>query len=294
MRDKIMTTYSQTAVRLITHAPRWSRNQLGAGSLAALALMMRLVVPSAALGLVEQKLIQAQAAPPDLQITQVKVLPSPGRATTDVEIRWTAQVPRLTTIDEFDALLDVRYSDGFKAAAHSDQLRSSARAAILTLATHPRQNSTAVLKDFKATLKVRFRIAGSFAVVQQVSAQGDGVRGLSGSSSTSQPEVFITAAKIAQGCSTSEQCVDVKWTAAAPRNMSISEFAVTVNALHKNGTHTTDSRTVGGQDRQVRLHAGPASLDVSSIKVTLLTSFFLLDSKAAVKEGSFSIDSLKG
>jgi len=39
----------------------------------------------------------------------VKALPAiKNKATTEVEIRWTAQVPRLTTIDEFDVLI----SDG--------------------------------------------------------------------------------------------------------------------------------------------------------------------------------------
>jgi hypothetical protein len=82
-------------------------------------------------------------------------------------------------------------------------------------------------------------------------------------------------------------CVDVKWTAAAPRKITISEFTASVDALHKDGTQTTDSGTVGGQDRHTRLQAGSADVEVNSMKVSLLTSFSLLDSKAAVREGAF-------
>jgi len=144
------------------------------------------------------------------------------------------------------------------------------------------------VKDFKATVKVRFRTPSSFAVVQQVTKSGDSVRATSGPSGGSQPEVFITAAKlVTQGCPSGQQCVDVKWTAAAPRNITISEFVASVEALHKNGTQTSDSKTFSGQDRQARLQAGPADVEVSSMKVGVLTSFSLLDSKSAVKEGSF-------
>jgi hypothetical protein len=256
---------------------------------------LRLVIPSSAFDLREQKQIQNQAAAPDVQITQVKGLSALNdRVTTDVEIRWTAQVPRLTTIDEFDVLLEVRYSDGSKGAARSQLLKPSARAAILALATHPRQNGNAILKDFKAAVKVSFRIASSCVVIQQVAAaQGNGVRPPPGPSS--QPEVSITAARLfTQGCSTGQQCVDLKWTAAAPRNITITDFTASVEALHPNGTKTTDSKTVTNQERQARLQAGPANVEVISMRVSLLTSFSLIDSKTAVKEGTFSFDSLRG
>lgn len=290
MRDKTMTKPSQTRTGVIAWTARRRVTRPYPRAIAALALVMRLVLPSEALDLRQQKQIQPQASPPDVQITQVKALVALNdRITTDVEIRWTVQVPRLTTIDEFNVLLEVRYSDGSKGAARSQQLKPSARAAILSLATHPRQNSTAILKDFKAAVKVGFRVPSSFAVIQQIApAQSDSVRASSGSSSGGQPEVLITTAKLVrQGCSTGSQCVDVKWTAAAPRNIAISEFTVSVEARHKDGTQTTDSKTVGGQDRQVRLQAGPANLEVNSMKVTVLISFSLLDSKTAGKDGTF-------
>jgi hypothetical protein len=201
----------------------------------------------------------------------------------------------LTTLDEFDVLLEVHYTDGARGVARNKQLKSTSRAILLSLSTHPRPNSTAVLKDFKASVNVRFRIASSLNVVQQVAAsQGDSVRGSSGFSSGTQPEVVVTAAKlVTQGCSTGYQCVDVKWTAAVPRNIIISEFTASIDALFKDGTQTTDSKTVGGHNRQARLQAGRANLEVNSMKVSLLTSFSLLDSKTAVREGTFSIDSLK-
>jgi hypothetical protein len=226
-----------------------------------------------------------------LQITQVKPLAAANdRATTDVEIRWTAQVPRLTTIEGFDLFLEALYSDGSKRIARSEQLKASTRSAILQLATHPRQSSGAILKDFKVTMKARFRITSSFTVAQEVTtAQGGSARGSAGSSSASQPEVFITAAKLStQGCSSGQQCVDVKWTATAPRNITINEFTVSVDALHKNGMRGNDSKVAGGADRQARLSAGPAGSEIKSIKVSLLTSFYSLGFKTVVKEGTLT------
>ena len=301
MRDKTTSNPSQRRAGRIASAARRPAGRLVGRQytppLAALALAIRLLVPASAFGAQEQNPIQPQAAPPEVQITQVKAVPGLNdKAPTDVEIRWTAQVPRLTTLDEFDVLLEVRYSDGSRGLARNQQLKSTARATILSLATHPRQNSTAVLKGFKASVNVRFRIASSFAVVQQVAAsQSDSVCASSGSSSGRQPEVVVTAAKlVTQGCSTGYQCVDVKWRAAAPRKITIREFTASVVALHKDGTQTTDSKTVGGHDRQARLQAGRANAEVNSIRISLVTSFSLLDSKTAVREGMFSIDSLKG
>lgn len=306
MRDKTMSNPSQRRAGHIVSAARRPAGSLlrrphsqalAIVALATLVLPMWLALPASAFGAREQIQIPPQAAPPDVQITQVKALPVlKDRATTEVEIRWTAQVPRLTTLDGFDVLLEVRYSDGSRGVARNQQLKSTARAILLSLATHPRPNSTAVLKDFKASVSVRFRIASSFAVVHQVAAsQSDSVRGSSGSSSGSKPQVFITTARlVTQGCPAEYQCVDVKWTAAAPRNITISEFTASVDALHKDGTQTTESKTVGGQNRQARLQAGRANVEVNSMKVSLLTSFSLLDSKTAVREGTFSIDSSKG
>ena len=297
MHDKTMRNRSQQRAGLIAWAAERLVTRPYTRPLAALALLMRLALQSSAFDLQEQKQTQTQAAPPDVQITQVKTLPAlSDRATTDVEIRWTAQVPRSTTIDEFEVLLEVGYSDGSKGAARNQQLKPSARAAVLPLASHPRQNSAATLKNFKAAVNVKFRIASSFAVVQQVAvAQSDGVRPSPSSSTGAQPEVFITQARlVTQGCATGQQCVDVKWTAAAPRNIAISEFTASFEARHKDGTKTTDSKTVSNQERQARLQAGSSNVEVISMRVSLLTSFSLLDSKTAVKEGTFSFDSLKG
>ena len=297
MHDKTMINESQVRIESDSRPAGRAAGRHFMPFIAALALAIRLVVLPAAFASAGQNQLPPQAPQPDVQITQVKALPAvKDKATTDVEIRWTAQVPRLTILDEFDVLLEVQYSDGSRGAARNPQLKSTARAAIVALATHPRQNSAAVLKGFKASVNVRFRIASSFAVVHQVPAlQGDRVRGSSGSSSGSQPEVVVTAAKrITQGCASGYQCVDVKWTAGAPRNITISEFTASVESLHKDGTQTRDSKTVGGQDRQARLQAGRANVEVNSMKVSLLTSFSLLDSKTAVREGTFSIDSLRG
>lgn len=257
--------------------------------LVALIISIWLAAPSRAAGARDPKLMQPQGAPPDLQITQVKSLATASNsAMTEIEIRWTAQVPRLTNIEGFDVLLEVRYSDGSRNAAHGEQLKPSARSCLLQVATRPRPNSTAALKDFKVSVKARFKIASSFTVVQQVAAaQSANIRATAGSSSSSQPEVFITAAKlVAQGCQSGQQCVDVKWTANVPRHITINEFTVNVDALHKSGTRSTDAKTVNGADRQARLQAGPTGSEISSLKVSLLTSFSALDFKTVVKEGA--------
>lgn len=266
-------------------------SRLARRAVVAIALTVWLAARSLALDARDQKQAQPQGAPPDLQITQVKTLAAlKDAATTDVEIRWTAQVPRLTTIEEFDLMLEARYSDGSRGAARSEQLKPSARSAILQLATHPRSNGSAILKDFKVSIRARFKITSSFTVAQQVAAtQGDSVRSTAGSSSSSQPEVFITAVKLsAQGCPASQRCVDVKWTATVPRNIALNEFTVTVDALLRDGTRAADSKTVGGADRQARLSAGPDGSEVVSIKVSLLTGFSLLDFKTVVKEGTLA------
>jgi hypothetical protein len=263
-------------------------------TIVAITLIMWFATRSLALDARDQKQAQPQGAPPDLQITQVKALrASTASATTDVEIRWTAQVPRLTTIDGFDVTLEVRYGDGSKNVARGEQLRASARSAILPVAAHPRPNSNATVKNFKVTVKARFKIASSVTVAQQVNTtQGNSFRAMAGSSNASQPEVFITAAKfVAQGCPQGQQCVEVKWTAVAPRNITISEFTVSVDALHKNGTRRADSKTMSGTDRQARLLAGASGSEIESLKLSLLTSFSLMDSKIVVKEGALAQDS---
>ncbi|HXG93700.1 MAG TPA: hypothetical protein VNN73_15250 [Blastocatellia bacterium] len=259
-------------------------------ALGSVLLVLWLSAPSLAFRAQLEKQSQPASAPPDLQITQVRKLAAPASsATSEIEIRWTAQVPRLTTIDGFDVLLEARYGDGSRGAARSEQLKPSARSAILQLATHPKHNSGAALKDFRASVKARFRIASSLTLNQQVSpSQAETARAGAASANGSQPEVVITSAKLgAQGCASGQQCVDVGWTASAPHNISISKFTVSVDALHKNGAHSSDLKTISGAEHQAKLSAGPAGSEIASIKISLLTSFFLLDSKTVVREGAF-------
>jgi len=293
MRDKRMRDTSQRRTADIASASRRPTEILSAvphiRALAIIGLIIRVALPALALDGREQ--FQPQAALPEIQITQVKALsPVKQASKTEVEIRWTAKVPRLTTLDEFDVLLEVHYSDGSRGVARNQQLKPTSRAILLSLATHPRANSTAVLRDFKASVSVRFRIASSFTVVHQViTSQSESVHASSGSSSASQPAVFITAAElVTQGCSPGYQCVDLKWTAAAPRRITINQFTASVDALHKDGSQTTDSRTVGAEDHQARLQVGLDNIEVNSMTVSLVTSFSLLDSKTAVKKGTFS------
>lgn len=295
-----MSNSSQSSALENAWAPRRRAGSLSARpptrALAIVVLLTRLAVPAQALDGLEPNQIQQQAASPEVRITEVKALPVlKDKGRTEVEIRWIAQVPRSTLLAGFDVLLEVRYSDGSRGGARNQQLKSTARSILLSLATHPRPNSTAVLRDFKASVNVRFRTASSVAVINEVVAsQSDKVRGLSGSPSGREPEVVVTARLVTRGCSNGNRCVVVQWAAAVPRKITITEFTARVDAMQKDGTKTTDSRTVGGRDRQARLQAGAANIEVSSIKVSLVASFFLFDSNTVVREGTFSIDSVKG
>ena len=255
---------------------------------AALALIALHSAHSRLLAAGNQETARPQGGPPDVQITQVRSLDSPiAGANKAVEIRWTARVPQLTTIVAFDVVLKVRYSDGSRSTVRREQLKPSTRTTILEVSANRR--SVAVLKDYRASVKARFSTASTLTVRQLVSAgHGEDARGVAGSSSAHQPEVFITAAKLAdQGCTPGRRCVDVKWTADVPRNITINEFTVSVDALQENGASVRDSKTVGGVDRQVRLQPGPINSKITSIKVSLLTTFSSSDFKTMVKEGAF-------
>lgn len=241
---------------------------------------------AAAPSIAQARTPQSSPQPLDLQITQVSRLAALGQgaANADIEIRWTAKVMRLTTIDGFDLLLEVRYSDGSRNTAHSDSLKASTRSVILQVAAHPKANSTATLKEFRANIRARFKVASTIMVQQQVAPNGGSVR--AGSSSPGQPEVFITEARLVPDCAADHQCVDLRWTANTPRNITINEFTASVEALHQNNTRSTDSKKVSGTERQTRLSAGPAGSGINSIKVSLLTSFVALDFKTVVKDGA--------
>src|SRR5262245_42135856 len=88
-----------------------------ARALVALSFILKLAQPSFGFDPRVHQPVQYRSAL-DLQITQVKGMAAQNdRLKTDVEIRWTAQVPRSTTIDEFDVRLEVRYSDGSRGVA---------------------------------------------------------------------------------------------------------------------------------------------------------------------------------
>ncbi|HKQ06452.1 MAG TPA: hypothetical protein VJ464_15060 [Blastocatellia bacterium] len=114
-----------------------------------------------------------QAAPLDLQITQVTRLAQANpQAATDVEVRWTARVPQATTLDGFDVLLEVRYSDGARASARGDALKATARSVTLQVASHPKANPAAALKTFHVSLRARFKNSLSASGSQTVVRDG--------------------------------------------------------------------------------------------------------------------------
>jgi hypothetical protein len=257
---------------------------------ATLAAMAGLALASLPFGTRESVRPAPQSEQPDIQVTRVQAHSgSKAAARTEVEIRWTAFVPAGTKIEEFEVLLEARYTDGSKGAARIRHLKPSARAVLLSLATHPRRNSTALLGDFKASVKVSFSVASSFAVFHDVPLTiDDSPAAEPDTSSGGQPEVLITAAKLVpQGCASGHHCVDVSWSATAANNITINEFAVSIVALHKDGTRISDFRIVGSRSRNARLMAGSVDSEVFSLRITVLTSFFVRDSRTAVNTGTF-------
>lgn len=230
-----------------------------------------------------------EATAPDLQITHVRAATSPERASfSDIQIRWTAQVPKLTIIESFDVLLEVHYGDGSRSTSRSDQLKSSSRSMIFQIPSHPRQSSSGSLKDYKAVIRARFRVSSTLTVTQEVtSSEEEGSREVTGSSSSTQPQVFITGAKLSR-CVQDRQCVELRWAASAPRSVAIHRFTAAIEAVNNDGTRSVDSKTVSGAAREVRLRAGPADSRLASISVRLLTNFSAFDSKTVIKEGLFS------
>jgi len=228
----------------------------------------------------------AQAAPFDLQITQVARLAAAGpQANAEVEIRWTARVPRSTTIDAFDVLMEVRYSNGERASVRGDALKATARSVTLQVAAHPKANRTAALKEFHVSLRARVRTLASLTVVQQVAPNGSSTR-RAGTSSAGQPTVFITEARLTPECAAGRQCIDVRWEANAPRSITIEGFTVSAEAIARDGAPQTDSKTAGATERQARL-AIARGAEIASLKVTLVAGFSALDSQTVVRDGSF-------
>lgn len=229
----------------------------------------------------------ATPTPLDLQITQVSRLAAiKPSADADIEIRWTAKVPQLTTIGGFDVLLEVRYSDGSRGAARNETLKATARSAILSVAAHSKSNSAAGLKEFHASIKAHFKVASTLTITQQVTpASGGSAR--TGSSSANQPEVFVTDARLAQGCAANQECVDVRWRAVAPRAIAIEGFTVLVDALSKNGAHRTGQKAASAADRQARLALESTGSEITLINVTLIAGFSSLDSRTVIRDGVF-------
>jgi len=225
--------------------------------------------------------------PLDLQITQVSRLAAVNpSADADIEIRWTAKVPQLMTIGAFDVLLEVRYSDGSHGTARSESLKSTTRSAILQVAAHSKTNSAARLKEFHASIKAHFKVASTLTVTHQVTPTSSG-SARAGASSANQPEIFVTDARLAQGCAANHECVDVRWKATAPRAIALEGFTVSVDALSKNGAHRTDQKTASAADRQARLAVDSTGSEIASIKITLIAGFSSLDSRTVIRDGVF-------
>ncbi len=232
-----------------------------------------------------------QSDPPDLHITRVRRLAAIGvAATAEIEVRWTAQVPRLTVIDGFDAGLEVFYTDGSKNSFSSNSLRPSARTAIFKVPTHPRQSGTADLKRFKASIRINFKITSRLTLTHEftVEPQTGRLQSKSGRSSGDPIEISIAEARLTnQGCASGEQCIDVKWTATAARNLSFTGFEVKAEALHKDGARRSASASTGGTGRQTRLTLKSGGSAVTSASISLFAGMASSDSVTITQDGAF-------
>jgi hypothetical protein len=221
----------------------------------------------------------------ELQITGIRRLATTEDAPmSEIEIRWTTLTPRPATIDGFDAALEVHYSDGLTSLVTSGGIKASSRAVVLRVPTHSRPGRGALLKEFKGTIKARIKSSSSFSLSRecggqlQILDQSDSDRG-----TVNHPEVSIHEARIG-----SRGAVDVKWTASAPRNITITAFNVNVDAVLKDGRFVSGSAAARGWSRHVKLLIErPDDSPVACMKVSLITWFFSIETKTAVKEGTF-------
>lgn len=277
---KLLIRTATHRLRPVARQRRLAANNEPAVRLTLAVLMWLAATPPVAEGRAAQS---APAAPLDLQITQVRQLAAlTATATADIEIRWTARVPRPMTLEGFDVSVEVRYSDGARGTANAPSLKATARSATLQVAAHPKANGTATLKSFHASIRARFKIASSLTVVQPAAANGGNAHAEAG-----QPQVAITDARLAPGCAANRECIDVRWTASAPRNTTFEGFTIGVEAQRRDGARRTDSKNVGAADRQTRLAVDTAGSAVASFKVTLNADFASLDSRTVTRDGAF-------
>lgn len=266
---------------LVTQLPRkW---------LGAIALIVWLATPAVALKASGHSYPLTGA--PDIHITQIRRLPAlAGGAAAEIEIRWTALVPRFTTINGFEVTLEVRYSDGSKNAVSSDLLRASDRTVVLRVPTRPKRSGDAVLKEFKAGVTTRFKSSSSFTLSREFQSAGQAGKADSPAASDGTfPKVAITNARVTiRQCPAGRQCIYVRWTASAPPHITISDFGVNIDVVRGNGSQMVASKTVVGSDRQARLSVEENSgSGILSFKVGLTTNFSLSHSRTIVKEGAF-------
>lgn len=232
---------------------------------------------------------QMSAAGLDLQISQVNKLPAlDDGKTTEIEVRWTVQVARFVALDSFEVTLEVSYSSGARAVVTSGRLKPSARTSILEVPARSRAQANAEPKGFKAAVKASFKSISSVIVIRRFETAQPG-RAPSGGDPVAFPlELDITEARAAShGCPSGQGCVDVKWMASAPRNITIDEFIVTLETTHKDGSQRSASRNAAGSERRARISVGAIASEIMSMKVSLRTDFFSTASKTVTREGAF-------
>jgi len=226
---------------------------------------------------------------PSIHITQIRSLPAPvNNLSAEIETRWIARIPKRALIQNFQVLLEVRYSDGSQSSAHSDILKASTRSAILRVPAHSAQNSNAILKEFKARVKAMFKMASSFTIVREVAgSQFRTSASAFASAAGAAAKAAITFVNTSDSCSDGQPCLEVRWTIKAGRNVILNDFIVTADVLHANGDRSTHTRAAASSERQTRFNISAPSSEVKSVAIALLTNFYFTDSATAMKEGAF-------
>jgi hypothetical protein len=225
----------------------------------------------------------------DLQISQVNKLPAldDGKA-IEIEVRWTVQVMRPFLLDSFEVTLEVSYASGARSVITSGRLKPSARTCIFEVPTPSRAEAFTGPKGFKAAVKASFRSISSVIVIREFDTAQQVRASAGGQPGASPLELEVTRARAtSQGCPPGQGCVDVKWAASAPRNITIDEFIVTLETTHKDGSRKSASRNLPGSERRARISVGTIASEIASIKVSLQTDYFSSESKTVTREGFF-------
>lgn len=230
----------------------------------------------------------ALGADPRVQLTRVTALGAAGDPTKlEFEMSWVAAVPALTTLDGFDAGLEVQFSNGSKQQAMLS-VNSASRMARFRL---PKPPSGVVAKRFWAQLTVRFTTAAQapLTVSRNFHFPMRGRQPATGTAPGPVTTEILDAKLINQGCAEGDDCFDLKWAVNVNKShYSISRFDLKIDIAYQNGVQKTASHTAGKDERQARLSVShPSGTAAASLRATLDISLAVPDTIIVRREGEF-------